>query len=60
MPMSRYLTILGSVILAAGLTVWLAAGVFAGADVMNGLPLVAIPALLVLYLAWRRISDRRG
>jgi len=57
MPLDKLVLILVLVIIAAGVTVWLAAVAFAVFEV-PGAGFAFIPALLVGYVVWRVVSDR--
>lgn len=57
MPLDKFVLILVLVILAAGVTVWLAALLLASFQI-PGAGLALIPAALVAYVVWRVISDR--
>ncbi|MDJ0628843.1 MAG: hypothetical protein QNJ44_11335 [Rhodobacter sp.] len=57
MPLDKLVLILVVVLIAAGITVWLAALAFAAFEV-PGAGLAFIPALLVAYIVWRVIAER--
>lgn len=57
MPLDRFVLILVVVVIAAGITVWLATMALAAFQIPGGW-LVFIPAALVGYVVWRVIADR--
>jgi membrane protein implicated in regulation of membrane protease activity len=57
MPLDRLVLILVLVIIAAGITVWVAALALAAFEI-PGVSFAFIPAALVGYVVWRVISDR--
>ncbi|RVV97231.1 hypothetical protein EKE94_14535 [Mesobaculum littorinae] len=58
MPLDRFVLILVIAIAAAGATIWLGAVVSASFVATPVAALALIPALLILYLLWRVLSDR--
>ena len=60
MPLDRFVLMLVIVVVAAGVTVWIA-GVAMATWKMPGLGLATlIPAGLVAFVVWRVIADRLG
>lgn len=59
MPLDKFVLILVAVIAAAGLTIWLATLVAASVAMPLGWAML-VPALLVAYVLWRVIAERRA
>jgi F0F1-type ATP synthase assembly protein I len=58
MPLDRFVLILVLVVIAAGVTVWLATMAAAALEFGAGAWFGFIPAALVGYVVWRVVSDR--
>ncbi len=59
MPLDKFVLIIVCVMVAAGVTVWLGALLFASLEV-PGVGIVLIPAALIGYVVWRVIAERVG
>ncbi|PRX32748.1 hypothetical protein SAMN05216257_10628 [Meinhardsimonia xiamenensis] len=58
MPLDRLVLIIVIVLVAAAVTVWLGALIFAAFEVGGAVWLALIPAALVGYIVWRVIAER--
>ena len=58
MPLDRFVLILACVVIAAGVTVWLAAFLSAAVTLPFPAMFVLIPIALCAWVIWRVIADR--